>query len=236
MLTVAVVGSRKSGKTTATESLVRGLTKRGYRVATVKHVPKAEFTIDTVGKDTWRHAKAGARIVVIVAPNEFATIKKIDTRKYHLPDIIEELEDDVDIIVLEGFRELTQKNLDVPKIVAAKMSDEVLEASGRFKPLLTFVGPVSNEATKLKVPYVDVLKEPEKLVDLVEKKLSVSIKEKQKDKGKLRIQIDDRVLPLNPFVKKIVRSTILAMVSTLKGVSMKGDENISMMIKSASKK
>jgi len=236
MLTVAVIGSRKSGKTTATESLVRGLTKRGYRVATVKHVPKAEFTIDTVGKDTWRHAKAGARIVVSVAPNEFATIRRIDTRKYRLHEIIGELEDDVDIIVLEGFRELTEQNLDVPKIVAAKTSDEVLEASGRFKPLLTFVGPVSNGATKLKVPYIDVLKEPEKLVDLVEKKLSVTVKEKHKDKSKLEIQFDDRFLPLNPFVKKIVRSTVSAMISTLKGVSMKGDENISIMIKRASKK
>jgi len=234
MLTVAVVGSRKSGKTTATESLVRGLTKRGYRVATVKHVPKAEFTIDTTGKDTWRHAKAGARIVVSVAPNEFATIKKVDTRKYRLPDIIEDLEDDVDVIVLEGFRELTEQNLDVPKIVAARTSDEVLEASGRFKPLLTFVGPVSNEATKLKVPYVDVLKEPEKLVDLVEKKLSVLTKEKQKDKSKLEIQFDDRVLPLNPFVKKIVRSTVSAMISALKGVSMKGDESVFIMINSVS--
>jgi len=235
MLTVAVVGSRKSGKTTAIESLVRGLTKRGYRVATVKHVPKAEFTIDTVGKDTWRHAKAGARIVVSVSPNEFAAIKRVDTRKYCLPDIIGDLEDNVDVVVLEGFRELTEQNLDVPKIVAAKTSNEVLEASGRFKPLLTFVGPVSNGATKLKVPYVDVLKEPEKLVDLVEKKLSVQIKERQKDKGKLRIQADDHVLPLNPFVKKIIRSTVLAMVSTLRGVSIRGDENISIMIESASK-
>jgi len=236
MLTVAVVGSRKSGKTTATESLVRGLTKRGYRVATVKHVPKAEFTIDTVGKDTWRHAKAGAQVVVSVAPNEFSTVKRVDTRKYRLPDIIEGLEDDVDVIVLEGFRELTEQNLAVPKIVAARTPDEVLEASERFKPLLTFVGPVSNEATKLKVPYIDVLKEPEKLVDLVEKKLSVLTKEKRKDKSKLEIQFDDRVLPLNPFVKKIVRSTVSAMISTLKGVSMKGDENISIMIKPASKK
>jgi len=67
MFIVAVVGSKKSGKTTAVEILVRGLTKRGYKVATVKHIPETDLTIDTKGKDTWRHAKAGARTVISVS-------------------------------------------------------------------------------------------------------------------------------------------------------------------------
>ena len=59
---IAVVGGRKSGKTTAVEVLVEGLVEHGYKVATVKHVSQKNFTMDTEGKDTWRHAKAGASI------------------------------------------------------------------------------------------------------------------------------------------------------------------------------
>jgi len=64
---VAVVGSSNSGKTTAVEALIKGLTKRGYTVASAKHIPDPEFTIDTEGKDTWRYAKAGASSVLSVA-------------------------------------------------------------------------------------------------------------------------------------------------------------------------
>ena len=51
MLIVAVFGSKKSGKTIAVETLVNGLTKKD-KVATVKHIPETDFTIDAKGKGT----------------------------------------------------------------------------------------------------------------------------------------------------------------------------------------
>jgi len=236
MFIVAVVGSKKSGKTTAVETLVKGLTKRGYRVATVKHIPETDFTIDTEGKDTWRHAKAGACTVLSVAPNELTVIRKVDTTKYNLEQIVTECEDDVEIIILEGFKKLIEQNPTVPKIVAAKTTDEVLEASEHYKPILTFVGPIPTEAAKLKIPYVDVLKEAEKMVDLVNQKTTVFIERKRKRKEKLKIQIDGHILPLNPFVQKIMRNTILGMISTLKDVVIKGDEKVSVIVKSFSRR
>jgi len=232
---IAVVGSKKSGKTTAIETLVRGLTKRGYKVATIKHVPESDFTIDTKGKDTWRHAKAGARTVISVAPNEIATIRKADTTKHSLEQIIKDCEDDAEIIILEGFRKLIGKNPTVPKIVGVKTAEEVLDASKSFKPILTFVGSIPEEATKLKIPYVDVLKEQERLVDLVEEKVAELVKRKRKHKEELKIQIDEHTLPLNPFVQKFIRNTILGMISTLKGATIKGGENVSVIIKSFSR-
>jgi molybdopterin-guanine dinucleotide biosynthesis protein B len=235
MSIVAVVGSKKSGKTTAIENLVQGLTKRGYRIATVKHIPEADFTIDTEGKDTWRHARAGASTVVSVAPNELATIKKVDTTKYGLSEIIRNVEDDVDIIILEGFRKLIEQNSAVPKIVAAKTTNEVLEASKRCKPILSFVGPIPTEVAKLSISYIDVLKEPERLVDLVDKKLVALVEKRRKRREDIRIQIDGRLLPLNPFVQKIMRNTILAIVSTLRDTKIKGDENLFVTIRSVSR-
>ena len=232
---ISVVGSKKSGKTTAIETLVQGLTKRGYKVATVKHVPEPDFTIDTEGKDTWRYAKAGASTVMSVAPNELTVIRKVDTTKYSLEQIIRNCEDDVEIIILEGFRKLIGQNPTVPKIVAVKTTEEILEASKYFKPILTFVGPISTEAKRLKIPYIDILKEQERLVDLVNEKIAALVERKQKHKEKMRIQVDEHVLPLNPFVQKIMRNTILGMISTLKGVTIKGEKDVSIIVKSPSR-
>jgi molybdopterin-guanine dinucleotide biosynthesis protein MobB len=235
MSIIAVVGSKKSGKTTAIETLVRGLTKRGYRIATVKHIPEADFTIDTKGKDTWRHAKAGACIVVSVAPNELATIKKVDTTKYGLGEILRNVEEDVDITILEGFRKLIEQSSAVPKIVAAKTTKGILEASKRFKPILSFVGPIPTEAAKLNIQYIDVLNDPDRLVDLVDKNVATSVEKRRKRREDIRIQIDGQLLPLTPFVQEFVRNTILAMVSTLRDTKIKGDEDLFVTIRRVSR-
>jgi len=164
---IAVVGGKRSGKTTAVEMLVKGLVKHGYRVATAKHVSQKDFTIDTEGKDTWRHTKAGASITSSVASQEIATIRKVDTSTYKINDIIENFKNEVDIIILEGFRKLVEHENSITKIVAVKNAKEALEASNQFKPLLAFVGPFSTKDLNLPAPYVDVFTNPEKLIRIV---------------------------------------------------------------------
>ncbi|UCD26923.1 MAG: molybdopterin-guanine dinucleotide biosynthesis protein B [Candidatus Bathyarchaeota archaeon] len=234
MLIVAVVGSKKSGKTTAVETLVNGLTNKGYKVATVKHIPETHFTIDAKGKDTWRHSRAGAQTVMSVAPKELALIKKVDTTKYSLKQIIAGCRNDAEIIILEGFKKLVGQNPQVPKVVAAKTTSEALGASEHYTSILSFVGPIQKEATKLKIPYVDVLKEPEKLVNLVDHEAAVLDRRRRKRKEYVRIEIDERVLSLNPFVQEIIRNTIVGMISTLKGAAFKEEKKISITIKSSS--
>ena len=80
MQAIAVVGTKKSGKTTTIENLTRELTKRGYKVATIKHINEPDFTIDTLGKDTWRYAQAGAKTIISVATNETAIIQKTNIK------------------------------------------------------------------------------------------------------------------------------------------------------------
>ena len=230
MSIIAVIGSRKSGKTTTVETLVRGLTERGYRVGTAKHVPEADFTIDTKGKDTWRHAKAGAHIVASIARNEIAVIKKVDTTNYSLKKIVEEYQDEVDVIVLEGFRKLTERDPQVPKIVAFKTVDEATSAASRFSPILSFVGLIPIEANRLNIPYTNITREPEKLIDLVNEKLGNSAKSRKKREKKLTIQIDSKPLPINLFVQKMIRNSLLAMVSILKNADITGNEKVSIII------
>ncbi len=165
---IAVAGSRDSGKTTTIEILTRELTRRGYKVAVMKHVPEPNFTIDTEGKDTRRFAKSGAKTIISVASNEIATIEKVNVENLSLKEILKKC-DGNDIVFLEGFRKLVGKMKDVPKIVAVKSKEEASEALTAFKPILAFTGPYSTKNLNLRVPYVDVLQNPEKIADIAEK-------------------------------------------------------------------
>jgi molybdopterin-guanine dinucleotide biosynthesis protein B len=232
---VAVVGSSESGKTTAVEALIRELTKRGYKVASAKHIPEPEFTIDTEGKDTWRHAKAGASTILSVAPNELTAIKRVDTTEYTLEQIVAEFQDEVDVIMLEGFKGLAGQDATIPKLVAVKTVDEISEALERYKNILAFIGPIPDEKVKTEIPFIDVPKAPEKLVDLVNQKVAILVERKRKQEEKITIQVDGRFVPLSPFVQKIVGETILAMISTLKEIKIKGEEKVSIVIKRLSR-
>ena len=163
---VAVIGGKHSGKTTAVEALVKGLSKHGYRVATAKHVSQRNFTMDTKGKDSWRHARAGAVITTTVAANEVATIQKGDTSNYQINDLIGLFKNKVDVVIFEGFRKWVREEK-IPKIVAVKNKEEALEALEQFKPIIAFVGPYSTQELNLKAPYVDVMKNPDKLAKII---------------------------------------------------------------------
>ncbi|MGB9756368.1 MAG: molybdopterin-guanine dinucleotide biosynthesis protein B [Candidatus Bathyarchaeales archaeon] len=167
-LVIAVVGSKSSGKTTTIETLTRELTKRGYKIAAVKHIPEPNFTIDHAGKDTWRFAQSGAKTIISVASNEIATIEKTDTENFSLKEILKKCED-YDIIFVEGFRKLVGKDKGIYKIAVVKSAEEASEAIKNFEPLLAFTGPYSTEAVYPKTPYVNLMKNPEKIAEIVEK-------------------------------------------------------------------
>jgi molybdopterin-guanine dinucleotide biosynthesis protein B len=232
---VAVIGSSESGKTTAVEALIKGLTKKGYTIASAKRIPEPEFTIDTEGKDTWRHAKAGASTVLSVAPNELTTIKKVGTTNYSLEQLIAEIPEEVDIIITEGFKSLVGANASVPKLVAAKTVNEISEAMERYKNILAFVTPVPSGKAETEIPFVDALKEPAKLVELVNNKVEVLVERKRKRGEKITIQVNGEFLPLGDFVQDIIRNAVLGMVASLKGVKIKGEEKVSVVIRRLSR-
>jgi molybdopterin-guanine dinucleotide biosynthesis protein B len=165
---IAVVGGKKSGKTTAIEILTKELTIRGYRVAAVKHIPESNFTIDKEGKDTWRYAQSGAMIVIGVSADEIATMEKVRAKTISLEDILQRCKGS-DIVFLEGFRKSVSRNRSICKIVIAKSLEDFEEASVTFDPILAFIGPYSPKKSDLRVPYVDIFKNAEKIADLVEK-------------------------------------------------------------------
>jgi len=165
---IAVVGGKSSGKTTTIEALTRELNRRGYKIAVVKHIPEPNFTIDRTGKDTWKFAQSGAKTIISIASNEVATIEKMNTKNLSLKNILQKCKGN-DAVFLEGFRKLVSKNKNIHKIVTVKSAEEALEAIKNFEPILALTGPYSTEKMKLKISYINVLENPEKIADTVEK-------------------------------------------------------------------
>jgi molybdopterin-guanine dinucleotide biosynthesis protein B len=168
---VAVIGTKKSGKTTTAEKLIAELTKRGYRVAAIKHVPEREnFTIDTPGKDTYRYAQHGAKTVIAVSANEIATIERVQAENIPFDALIEKCIGN-DIVLVEGLKKTVAKREDVPKVSVVKSDEEAKYALETYEPIIAFSGPFDTRKIAPEIPYANALKKIEFLADIVEQKV-----------------------------------------------------------------
>jgi molybdopterin-guanine dinucleotide biosynthesis protein MobB len=165
---IAVVGGKKSGKTTTIELLTRELAGRGYIIAAVKHIPEPNFTVDEEGKDTWKFAQAGATTIIAVSSQEIATIEKAATANLSLKKVLEKCRN-CDLVFLEGFRDLVVKDARIDKILVVSSSEEAAKDVKSFHPIIAMTGPVEPKIRRRQIPYIDVMKNPKKLADLIEK-------------------------------------------------------------------
>lgn len=96
---VTIMGWANSGKTTFLQGLIPALTRRGLRVAVVKHDAHG-VAVDHEGKDTWKLARAGAETTAILGPGQWAVMSRSDSDlsalRRRLPP--------VDLILGEGFK------------------------------------------------------------------------------------------------------------------------------------
>ncbi|MFZ3102298.1 MAG: molybdopterin-guanine dinucleotide biosynthesis protein B [Desulfitobacteriaceae bacterium] len=107
---VSVVGKSDSGKTTLLEKLLRETKRRGWRTATIKHDVHG-FEMDQPGKDTWRHAQAGADMVVISSPRKIAILESVPNDQ-PLDDVIARIRG-VDLIFTEGYKRGNKPKIEV---------------------------------------------------------------------------------------------------------------------------
>jgi molybdopterin-guanine dinucleotide biosynthesis protein MobB len=110
---VAFVGAGDSGKTTVVEGVVAELTARGRRVATVKHHTH-DFEIDIEGKDSWRHAQAGAVVSMVSGPAKLGLVRR-QTRELTLEELAAIAAPDADILVAEGFKRMARTKIEVAR-------------------------------------------------------------------------------------------------------------------------
>ena len=99
---VTIVGKSGSGKTTLIEKLIPEFRRRGYRIGTIKH-HLHDFEIDREGKDSWRHAQAGATTVVVASPYKLAFVETTP-QDISLEALRDRLFQQVDLIIAEGYK------------------------------------------------------------------------------------------------------------------------------------
>jgi molybdopterin-guanine dinucleotide biosynthesis protein B len=198
---ISIVGKSDSGKTTFIEKLLPELTRRRYRVATVKHDVHG-FEVDREGKDSWRHKQAGAHTVVISSPKKAALIRDVE-KDLTLEEIREKLIQDVDLIISEGYKKDVQ-----PKI-------EIFRKEKHKELLCTrednLIAIVSDKKFRVGVScfFLDDIKG---VADFIEKKYLQAKQERD-----VFLKVDGKRIAMTPFVKSFVASTIKGMLSSLKG-------------------
>jgi len=196
---VSVIGKSKSGKTTLIEKLTQELKSRGYRVATIKHIPQG-VSFDEPGKDSWRHLQAGSEATVISSPEKIVLVKTVE-RDSTLEGVAHFLGEDYDIILTEGF-----KQGNAPKIeVHRKDTGPPLKDVKRLIAIVTDE-PLDTKARQFAPEDIN------SLADLLEKGFIKPQAER------ISLYVNNTPITLTVFPRQIITNVLLAMVSSLKGV------------------
>lgn len=166
---ISVVGRSDTGKTALLVKLIPELRRRGCKVATIKHNVHG-FDIDTPGKDSWKHAQAGADAVVIASPDRIAIAKHLE-RELTLDEIASQYLSDVDIVITEGFKKSGKPKIETHR---ASIGGELLCSKDEL------VAVVTDTQLELEdVPQFSFL-EADKLAELIiekflQKKVTVAV-------------------------------------------------------------
>ena len=196
---VSVVGKSKSGKTTLIEKLVQELKSRGYRVATIKHIPQG-VSFDEPGKDSWRHLQAGSKAATVSSPEKIVMVKTTE-RDSTLDEMVYFLGEDYDIIIAEGF-----KQGNAPKIEVHRK-----DTGSPLKGIKKLIAIVTDEPLETKARQFS-LEDIKGLADLLEKGFIKPQAER------ISLYVNNTPVTLTVFPKQIITNVLLAMVSSLKGV------------------
>ena len=238
-----MVGFKDSGKTRVVEALVRELVGRGFRVGTLKHTAESVL-LDTPGKDTWRHRKAGSGATGILhgRGSAFFVDRALTVRE--AVAVLGEL----DFVVTEGFKSVES----VAKLVVPRVEGEVGELSDGLE-----IGVVDVDGRGVRggggVPVIP-LGDAGGLADVVEERVfpvlpgldcrgcgfdsclefGRALLAGEAELGAcvgfgsgFSLRVDGEEVVLGPFVQEVTRSVVLGLLSSFKGVGRLGRVELS---------
>lgn len=237
MRVIGIIGYKKSGKTTLTIKLSNELTKRGYKVAVVKHINE---DLDLANSDTSKYKESLTQVAAITPKESVIFLKN----KKNLEEIIKYFE--ADIILIEGFK----KEKTFPKIVCLREESEKTEL---FDGLQLCTAGFVSKGVAPKFYDFNILDDEDvkKIAEIVINKsfklpnlncgecgyqdcygLAQEIVKGNKTSGdclslepSTLVKVDGKIVPMNPFIAKILKNTITGLLSSLKGF-IKGDIEI----------
>ena len=225
MKAVGIVGFKKSGKTTLITRLSQELSTRGYKVAAIKHTPAHIFFPETDSSKFKEHSP----FVAAIGQEETEIIIKGEKS---IEDILAYC--DSDIVLIEGFK----REKTFPKVVCVK--DEA-DKNELFDGLQLLTASFDGDGADFAITRDDHIKEMATIV--IERAFKLpglncadcgyqDCYELAKEivKGKttadacvslnppISIKVNGSGLALNTFTVHLFKTTVLAMVSALKGV------------------
>ena len=111
-LVIHIVGLKNTGKSGLVESLVKELSRLGIKTGVLKHDGAGHFHWDREGTDTYRMQAAGSLVTAILSDREFA-VHAAGGLEITLPEIVEAFFRGFDLLLVEGFKKLEGKKIEV---------------------------------------------------------------------------------------------------------------------------
>jgi len=247
MKALAVIGYHHTGKTTLVCALIQQLTALGYSVASIKDIHAEGFRVDIPGKNTAKHAAAGSQAVFAKGLHDSGLLFP---RSLSLKEILPYLH--ADFLIIEGM-----KDAPVPKLVCAESTgqwDELIDESTiGLSGMLA-----DNYTSYNGLPVFCLQRDLQALSDLVINRSFdilpladpeccsacgktclqmardiVQGRAKRSDcvldgHKELILSVGGKEVVIVPFVQKIMREVILALVNNLKDIDPQGDINITL--------
>ena len=196
---ISFIGKSNSGKTTLLEKVIVELTSRKYKVATIKHTTE-EATLDTPGKDTWRHLRAGSKATAIGSDKRIVLIKPVK-RKSTVEEMARLLGEDYDIIITEGFKQGPYPKIEVHR----------REVGPLLSDIKNVIAIATNESLDTEARQFSI-DDPVSVADFIEEEFI-----KPQDE-RLSLYVNDELMTLSAFPHQIITNLLLAIANSLKGV------------------
>ena len=189
----SIAGWSGSGKTMLITRLIESFKAKKRRVIAVKNAPDT-YTLQPEAKDTAKFLRAGADEVFLIAKNELLRMSLINAPQDLLEDLKSRLHED-DIVLMEGLYQ--------PGIPVIEVDDPSRPQALKF-PLTKLAAMVSTGNAPLACPASVPIKSP-KSAPLWRNTME----------NKITLKVNDQVIALNPFVKKIIANVVLGAVQSL---------------------
>ena len=194
---VSIVGKSSTGKTTFLEKLIREITDRGYKVATIKHSHHS-ISFDQPNKDSWRHAQAGAVATMVSSTTEIQVIKRV-TGELSIDELARNLGEDYDIILTEGFSRGSAPKVEIHR----KEAGPLLENAQKLFAVVTDE-PLETETKQFATDDV------KGVVDLLEEKFI------RPNRERVSLYVNGEAIPTSMEPHQIIDRVLIALSSSLK--------------------
>ncbi len=117
---IGISGWSGSGKTQLIINLIRFF-KDNYnlKVCALKHAHHS-FKLDQKGKDSYRFFEEGANKVIIASSKQWAIVNRIEKEEPSLEELLEYSKDNIDIVLVEGWKFSKIKKIEVYRDILKK--------------------------------------------------------------------------------------------------------------------